>query len=168
MTSTARVISFHYTLRNTEGQVLDSSSGSDPLTYLEGSGQIIPGLEKAIALLGVGDKRTVTIEAAQAYGERDDEQVLEVPRDRLPKSEGLSVGDQFAGRSPDGSEGAIFTVINLSETSVTLDANHPLAGQDLTFDVEITEMRQATSDEVAHGHAHGPGGHHDHGDGHLH
>jgi len=163
-----RVISFHYTLKNNEGEVLDSSSGSEPLSYLEGSGQIIPGLEEQIALLTVGDKRTVNVEAARAYGTHDAELVMDVPRSRLPKSEDLAVGDQFAGRGPDGEAGNIFTVVNLSEESVTLDGNHPLAGVDLTFEVEITEMREATADEVAHGHAHGPGGHHDHGDDHLH
>jgi FKBP-type peptidyl-prolyl cis-trans isomerase SlyD len=163
-----RVISFHYTLKNNEGEVLDSSSGSEPLSYLEGSGQIIPGLEEQIALMSVGDKRTVNVEAARAYGSHDAELVMDVPRSRLPKSEGLEVGDQFAGRGPNGEAGNIFTVVKLSDETVTLDGNHPLAGVDLTFEVEITEMRDATADEVAHGHAHGPGGHHDHGDGHLH
>ena len=157
-----RVISFHYTLKNAQGEVLDSSSGSNPLSFLEGTGQIIPGLEEQIALLSVGDKRTVQVEAARAYGTHDAELIMEVPRSRLPKNEGLEVGDQFAGRGPDGEAGAVFTVVKMSEESVTLDGNHPLAGVDLTFEVEITEMRNATDDEVSHGHAHGPDGHHHH------
>ncbi len=140
--------------------MLDSSSGSDPLSYLEGSGQIIPGLEKQLALLSVGDQRTVQVEAEHAYGQHDETLVMEVPRDRLPKTEELSVGDQFSGRSPDGESGAVFTVVALSDETVTLDGNHPLAGEDLTFEVEITAVRDATEEELAHGHAHGPGGAH--------
>ena len=162
MNTSPRVVSFHYTLKNNKGEVLDSSSGSEPLSYLEGSGQIIPGLEEQLALLSVGDKRTVSVEASRAYGAHEAELVMEVPRSRLPKTEGLEVGDQFAGRGPDGEAGAVFTVVSMTEESVTLDGNHPLAGQDLTFEIEITAMRAATKDELAHGHAHGPDGHHHH------
>jgi FKBP-type peptidyl-prolyl cis-trans isomerase SlyD len=155
-----RVVSFHYTLKNSQGEVLDSSSGSEPLSYLEGSGQIIPGLEQQLTLLSVGDKRTVSVAAAQAYGEHDAELIMEMPRNRLPKSDKLEIGDQFSGRNKDGEPANVFTVIKLSEETVTLDGNHPLAGQDLTFEVEVTEMRAATQDELEHGHAHGPDGHH--------
>ena len=158
----ARVISFHYTLTNSEGEVLDSSSGAEPMSFLEGSGQIIPGLEEQLVLLSVGDKRTVQVEAARAYGEQDPQMIMEVPMDRLPRSEGLEVGDQFAGRGPDGEASAVFTVVGMTETTVTLDGNHPLAGQDLTFEIEVMEMRDATQDEIEHGHAHGPDGHHGH------
>ena len=88
--------------------------------------------------------------------------VMEVPVDRLPRSEGLEIGDQFAGRGPDGEAGAVFTVVALTDTMVTLDGNHPLAGQDLTFEIEVTDMRAATQEELDHGHAHGPDGHHGH------
>lgn len=162
MKASPRVISFHYTLKNKEGEVLDSSSGGDALSYLEGSGQIIPGLEEQLALLSIGDKRTVQVEAARAYGNREADLVMEISREKLPKTEGLSVGDQFAGRGPDGEAGAIFTVISMTAETVTLDGNHPLAGVDLTFEVEITAMRNATKEELAHGHAHGPDGHHHH------
>ncbi len=152
-----RVISFHYTLTNTAGEKLDSSQGDHPLTFMEGVGQIIPGLETHLRSMKPGDKRKVLVKAAEAYGTRDDSLVLEVERKKLPNKQ-VKIGDQFrTNQYP-----TPLTVTKLTDSHATLDANHPLAGQDLTFDVEITEVRDATADEIAHGHAHGPGGHHHH------
>lgn len=150
------VVTFHYTLRDPRGQVLDTSAGGEPLSYLEGGGQIIEGLEEALRGAPVGTKKTVTVPAARAYGERDPEQMQQVPRSALPVDGELKVGDQFQA-GPDR-HAPIVTVAEINGDNVLLDANHPLAGVDLTFDVEIVGVREATPDEVQHGHAHGPGG----------
>ena len=160
MTATKRVISFHYTLTNKAGEVIDTSRDSqDPFSYMEGSSQIIPGLEKAMALLSVGDKRKIEVEAVDAYGEHDAQLIVEVPRTKLPNADELQVEDQFQASGPNG-EMLLFRVIEIAGDQVKLDGNHPLAGEDLVFDVEVMQMRNATSEEIAHGHAHGPGGHH--------
>lgn len=152
-----RVVSFHYTLKNAAGEQLESSFGSDPLMFLEGSGQIIPGLEEAIKMLSVGDKKVITVKAAEAYGEIEEEMIVEVPKDRLPKKD-VEVGDRFHADAGDG-HAQVVQVTKVTETHVTIDGNHPLAGQDLTFEVQIDSTREATKEELQHGHAHGPGGH---------
>ncbi len=151
-----RVVSFHYTLTDADGKMLDSSSGREPLTYMEGVGQIIPGLEKELANLKKGDKRKISVAAAEAYGLRDEAKIIKVPRETLP-AQGIKVGDRFTGG--DDPHAPIFVVIESSETEVTLDANHPLASVDLTFDIELTDFREATAEEISHGHAHGEHGH---------
>ncbi len=150
-----RAISFHYTLTDSEGNKLDSSVGLEPLTYLEGVGQIIPGLERQLALLEVGDKKKIEVLATDAYGERDQKYIVAVPLDKLPGE--VKVGDQFQA-GPEA-QSHPFTVIEVNETHATLDANHPLAGVDLVFDVELVSIREATAEELQHGHTHGPGGH---------
>jgi FKBP-type peptidyl-prolyl cis-trans isomerase SlyD len=152
----ARVISFHYTLTDPDGQQLDSSQGGDPLSYLEGRGQMIPGLEAELGKLNQGDKSQFSVAAKDAYGEHNSEHVIDVPRDKVPTEE-IKVGDQF--RAGEEEHAPLVTVTAVGDESVTLDGNHPLAGMDLTFDVEITEIREATEEEVAHDHVHGPGGH---------
>lgn len=152
-----RVISFHYTLTNPEGEKLDSSAGGEPLSYLEGGGQIISGLEKEIQPMKVGDKKRVSVKAKDAYGTRDEKKVVEVPRNKMPAQQ-IKLGDKFRGGNDHNAP--ILTVTKLTDAVVTLDANHPLAGVDLTFDLEITEIRDATKEELSHGHVHGAGGHH--------
>ncbi len=152
-----RVVSFHYTLKNSSGEQLESSFGSEPLMYLEGVGQIIPGLEEAIKSLKAGDKKVITVKAAEAYGEVEPEMIVEVPKDRLPKKD-VEVGDRFHADAGDG-HAQVVQVTKVTDTHVTIDGNHPLAGQDLTFEVEIDATREATKEELSHGHAHGPGGH---------
>jgi FKBP-type peptidyl-prolyl cis-trans isomerase SlyD len=153
---TKNVISFHYTLRDPAGRVLDTSEGGEPLTYLSGSGQIIDGLDEALRDLPAGARQQVTVPAARAYGEHDASQVQSVPRSALPVEGELRVGDRFQA-GPDR-HAPIVTVVEVGEEEVRLDGNHPLAGVDLTFDVEIVAVRAATDDEVEHGHAHGAGG----------
>jgi FKBP-type peptidyl-prolyl cis-trans isomerase SlyD len=149
-----RVISFHYTLTDPQGRTLDSSAGGQPLTFMEGVGQIIPGLEAELQSMKVGEKKRVAVKSDHAYGPRDPRAEVEVPRSKLP-TQTVKVGDQFqSNQSP-----MPLTVTKVTDTHVTLDANHPLAGVDLTFDIHVTEIRDATDDEIAHGHAHGPGGH---------
>jgi FKBP-type peptidyl-prolyl cis-trans isomerase SlyD len=153
------VVSFHYTLRNKDGQLLDSSSGGEPIAFLEGSGQIIDGLEAALLGAAEGAKLKVEVEAARAYGVRDATLVRTVKRSVLPVDE-LKLGDMF--QTGQDRHAPVVTVTAIDGDDVTLDANHPLAGVDLVFDTEIVGVREATADEVAHGHAHGPGGHHHH------
>ena len=157
MNAQPKVVSFHYTLKDSKGNVLESSFGDEPLSYLEGVGQIIPGLESAIHGLVKGDKKSVHVKAAEAYGNYEKELVVEVPRAQIPKKD-VQVGDKFHADSGQGHT-QVVTVTAVSDQHVTVDGNHPLAGQDLHFDVEIAEVRDATKEEMAHGHAHGPGGH---------
>jgi len=151
-----QVISFHYTLTDKEGRAIDSSLGREPLQFMEGAGQIIPGLENEILKLSNGDKKKITVRSAEAYGDRSESLCVKVAREKLPTQE-VKIGDMFRGGPEPHSP--IFTVTALSDAEVTLDGNHPLAGADLTFDIEVTEMRLATVEEVEHGHAHGANGH---------
>lgn len=154
------VASFHYTLTNGTGEVLDSSIGQEPLSYLHGAGNIIPGLEKALAGKTVGDKLKVSVNAAEAYGERDSSMVQELPNSMFSGVDKIEVGMEFHAETEHGLQ--VVTVTAVEGDTVTIDGNHPLAGVDLNFDVEITEVRNATSEELDHGHAHGAGGHHHH------
>lgn len=154
------VIGFHYELKDGKGNLIDSSKGQEPLLFLEGSGMIIPGLEKELVTLSVGDKKNVEVKAADAYGDVVDDLVITVQRSQFPPDANLQVGDQFqVNEEPNA---PIFTIKQIESEEVVIDGNHPLAGVDLFFDIEITEKRPATQEEIAHGHAHGPGGHHHH------
>lgn len=152
-----RVVSFHYTLRDPSGQVLDSSAGGEPIAYLEGAGQIIEGLDEQLRFASAGEKARVTVPAKKAYGERDPAQMQRVKRELLPVEGEIKVGDQF--QTDSDRHAPVVTVAAVEGDEVLLDANHPLAGVDLTFDVEIMAVREATASELDHGHAHGPGGH---------
>lgn len=148
-----RVVSFHYTLRDPSGRVLDTSAGGEPITYLEGAGQIIDGLDEQLRAASAGEKARVTVPAKKAYGERDPGQVQRVQRGLLPVDGELKVGDQF--QTGHDRYSPVVTVQAIEGDEVVLDANHPLAGVDLTFDVEIVSVRQPTATELEHGHAHG-------------
>lgn len=153
-----QVIGFHYTLKDKDGNVIDSSEGQNPLLFLEGSGQIIPGLESELTGMNSGDKKNVEIKAADAYGEIIEDLRITVQKSQFPDDKEIQVGDQFqVSNEPNA---PIFTVINIEGDDIHIDGNHPLAGHDLFFDVEVTEKRDATQEELDHGHAHGPGGHH--------
>jgi FKBP-type peptidyl-prolyl cis-trans isomerase SlyD len=160
MTAKHRVVSIHYTLTDDTGTVLDSSQGAEPLQYLEGAGNIIPGLEKEVSSMTVGQKKKVVVSAKEGYGEKQSELVIQVPRAQFPADLKLKVGDRF--RTSSDHHSPVFTVISTEGEQVTLDGNHPLAGKTLNFDVEVTEARDATLEEISHGHVHGPGGHHHH------
>lgn len=150
-----RVVSFHYTLRDPSGRVIDTSAGSNPITYLEGAGQIIDGLDEQLRTAQRDEKRRVLVPAAKAYGERDPKQVQRVKRALLPVEGELHIGDQF--QTDSDQYAPVVTIAGLEGDEVLLDANHPLAGVDLTFDVQITEVREPTADELQHGHAHAGG-----------
>lgn len=152
-----KVVSIHYTLTNQEGTVLDSSSGSEPLAYLHGFGNIIPGLENALEGKETGEKLSVTVEPEQGYGARDEQLVQAVPRSAFKGVEELAPGMQFQAQGPQGTR--LVVVTQVAQDIVTVDANHPLAGQILHFEVEVSEVRAATAEEIEHGHVHGPHGH---------
>jgi FKBP-type peptidyl-prolyl cis-trans isomerase SlyD len=152
-----RVISFDYVLTAKGGRVIDASAKGKPLVFITGLGQIIPGLENILLEMQPLEKKTVTIEAHEAYGVYDEKLIYKVDRSKLPAPE-IKVGDMFeVGQEGDFAPVSI-TAINGDE--ITLDGNHPLAGEDLTFAVEIVEKRPATAEELAHGHVHGAGGCH--------
>ncbi|OIQ18950.1 MAG: peptidylprolyl isomerase [Bacteriovorax sp. MedPE-SWde] len=153
-----KVIGFHYTLKDGQGTTIDSSEGATPLLFLQESGMIIPGLEKELITMAIGDKKNIEVKAADAYGEKRDDMIITVKKDQFPEGTEVAAGDQF--RVNQDANMPPFTVLSVEGEEVTLDGNHPLAGLDLFFDVEITENRDATEEEVAHGHAHGEGGHH--------
>ena len=152
------VASFHYTLTNDEGEVLDSSQGREPLTYLHGGGNIVPGLEAQMAGHVAGDAFTAEVAAADGYGDYIAELVQIVPRASFSGVADLEVGMQFQAQTGQGSIAVTITAIEGDE--VTVDGNHPLAGEALHFAVEIVEVREASVEEVLHGHVHGAGGHH--------
>lgn len=153
------VVVIHYTLKDDAGKTLESSLGGDPLGYLHGHQNLIPGLERELTGKAAGDKLTVTVAPADGYGEYDKSLVQRIPRRSLKGIGNLQVGMQLHAQSPEGARAV--TVTQIVGDMVTVDGNHPLAGQSLTFEVEITEVRAATEEELAHGHVHGPGGHHD-------
>ncbi len=153
------VVSIEYTLKDDAGEVLDSSVGEDPLDYLHGHGQIVPGLERALDGKDVGEKLTVDVSPADGYGERHQDRVFAVPRGQLPKKLQPKVGMQLAAEGPDGDAMPVW-IIGVDDEAVTLDGNHPLAGQTLHFAIEVKSVRAATKDELEHGHAHGEDGHH--------
>lgn len=129
----------HYKGTLHDGSVFDSSEGRDPLTFTIGSGQIIPGFEQAVIGMQVGDERTTEIPSDQAYGARDEEMMLEVARDQMPDGMNPTLGDWLQLSFPDGQHASV-QVVEMNETSVTLDANHPLAGKDLTFEIKLVEI----------------------------
>ena len=151
------VASFNYRLTDDSGELIDGSEG-EPLTYIHGTQSIIPGLEQALEGRRGGDSLQVRLPPELAYGERDEDLVQEVPREALPAEAEIEVGVQFHAESDEGQH--ILTVIGVDGDTVRLDANHPLAGKTLHFDVQVVSVRAATPDELKHGHAHGPGGHH--------
>ncbi|MCX4189310.1 peptidylprolyl isomerase [Methylophaga sp. OBS3] len=152
------VVVIDYTLTNNEGQVIDSSEGAGPLAYLHGAGNIIPGLEDALAGKEAGDSVKASIEPAQAYGERHEALKQEVPAELFSGVDKVEVGMQFQSETDQGP--VLVTVTEVGAETITVDGNHPLAGVHLNFDVEIREVREATKEELEHGHVHGEGGHH--------
>jgi FKBP-type peptidyl-prolyl cis-trans isomerase SlyD len=151
-------MSFNYTLKDNEGKVLDQSNDG-PLLFLEGAGQIIPALEEQIINMPIGAKKSVKLEAKDAYGIPDAKMTMDVPKAELAHIK-VEMGSFLQLQLQDSVK--VVRVTKITDSAVTLDGNHPLAGVDLEFDIEIADVRPATQDEMAHGHAHGPGGHHHH------
>ncbi len=153
-----KAVSIDYTLTNDAGEVIDSSAGGAPLVYLHGAGNIIGGLENALVGKQSGDELDVSVEPADAYGEYSAELVATLNRSMFEGVDELEVGMQFHASGPDGSM-QIVTIRELEGDDVIVDGNHPLAGQRLNFKVKVVEVRDASDEEVAHGHVHGEGGH---------
>lgn len=157
--ATNKAVSIDYTLTNDAGEVIDSSAGGAPLVYLHGTGNLIVGLEKALEGKQAGDEVKVAIEPEEAYGEYSAELVATLGRAMFEGVEELEVGMQFHASAPDGGM-QIVTIRDIDGDDVTVDGNHPLAGQRLHFDVKVVAVREASPEEIDHGHIHGEGGHH--------
>lgn len=151
------VVALHYTLRNDGGEVVDSSQGKDPLYYIQGHGNLIPGLEEKLEGKEAGFEAMVTVGPDKGYGHRLPEMIQQVPRDKFQGVDNIEVGMQFQAQGPGGGV-QVVTVTGVTDEAVTVDANHPLAGENLHFEVAILEVRAGTADEISHGHVHGPGG----------
>jgi len=152
-----KVVTLHYTLTDDEGTVIDKSDDSSFL-YLHGASNIIPGLENALTGKALGDELKVTVSPEDGYGERDDARLESVPREMFPADAKVEAGMQFHAEGPEG-EMMTVTVAGVEGDMVAIDGNHPLAGVQLNFDVKIIEIRDASAEELEHGHVHGPGGH---------
>jgi FKBP-type peptidyl-prolyl cis-trans isomerase SlyD len=153
-----RVVTIHYTLKDDKGAVLDSSAGGEPLAYIQGHGNLVSGLEKALEGKQDGNTLAVVVSPEEGYGTRDEALIQRVPKRSLQGSGEIKKGMQFQARTEDGMR--VFTVTALAGDMVTLDGNHPLADRTLHFDVEVVSVREATTEELEHGHVHGAGGHH--------
>lgn len=152
------VVSIHYELSNDTGEVLDASTEGEPLVYLHGAHNIIPGLEKELVGKKIGDTLKVKVQPEEGYGVRQEELIQEVPRTAFPDPDNLTVGMRFSAQSDQGHVSVVIT--ELTDAMATVDGNHPLAGVVLNFDVSITDIRSATEEEISHGHVHLPGHHH--------
>mgnify|MGYP001192158868 CR=1 FL=1 len=155
------VVSLSYCLKNEKGIELDRADKSNPFAYLHGSGQMISGLEKELEGLDIGDKKNVTVSPNEGYGELNPQLKMQVDRANFPKDADIQPGMQFEGQG-DGGTRTVFTVKAVVGDKIDVDGNHPLAGETLHFSVEITGVREASEEELSHGHAHGEGGAHDH------
>lgn len=154
------VVTIHYTLKDDAGAVIDSSASGEPLAYLHGHGNIVPGLERELTGHSAGEKLSVRVTPAEGYGEYDKGLVQSVPRRALRGIKDVQPGMHLHAQTEAGTR--TVTVTRVQGDMVTLDANHPLAGKNLNFDIQIEDVRQATEEELSHGHVHGPGGHHEH------
>lgn len=152
------VVLFNYTLKDDAGAVIDSSSGGEPLAYLHGHGNLVPGLERELESKNAGDKLSVKIAPADGYGELSKDLIQKVPRRTLKGIAKITVGMRLHAQTEQGPRAV--TVTAVTGDMVTIDGNHPLAGKNLNFDIEIVDVREASEEELAHGHVHGPGGHH--------
>lgn len=152
------VVLIEYTLKNSKGEILDSSEGSEPLAYLHGFQNIVPGLEKALEGKAKGDELEVTLAPDEAYGDHRQELISVIDKKELDQIPDLQEGIQLQAQTPQGIQ--IFTVTEIKGDKVTLDGNHPLAGEELNFKVKVVDVRKASKEELEHGHVHGPGGHH--------
>jgi FKBP-type peptidyl-prolyl cis-trans isomerase SlyD len=157
--SERKVVSIHYKVADAaSAEVFDSSEDGDPMIYLHGAQNIIPGLEQALEGKAAGDEFVVTVESADAYGDYSEDRIQQVPIEAFEQMEKIEPGMEVSTQSDEGQ--ITLMVTEVDETTVTVDANHPLAGKSLTFDVKVEAIRDASEEEIEHGHVHGAGGHH--------
>lgn len=154
------VVSINYVLKLKNGQEMSRADGDDPLEFIQGFGQIIPGLEQEVYGMAVGDSKEVSIKPTDAYGELNSDEIVEVARDNFPDNINLVVGEPISVRDRETGENFVAYISEVNDESVLLDFNHPLAGEELYFSVEIVGLRQASDEELAHGHVHQDGKHH--------
>ncbi len=154
-----QVVTINFILRNDNGEVLEETTKANPFAFISGNQQILPKLEENIGEMLIGSKRTVVLSPDEAYGNYNDSMIQKVDRSEFPEDITLEEGMDFIADTPDGRQ-MPFIIKHIEGDNVTLDFNHPLAGQTLTFDVELLELRDATQEEISHGHIHGAGGHH--------
>jgi FKBP-type peptidyl-prolyl cis-trans isomerase SlyD len=152
------VVTFNYTLKDDAGEVIDSSAAGEPLAYLQGHGNLVPGLERELEGKNTGEKLTVKVTPADGYGEFSKDLIQKVPRRSLKGIAKITVGMRLHAQTGQGPRAV--TVTAVTGDMVTIDGNHPLAGKNLNFDIDLVDVRDATEEELAHGHVHGPGGHH--------
>jgi len=150
------VVAIDYTLKDGEGEVIDTSEGRSPLAYLHGAGNIVPGLEKALEGKGEGENVQVTVPPEEGYGQRDESLIQAVPKKLFAETAEPEPGMQFQAQGPQGAQ--VLTVMKVEGDQVTVDANHPMAGRELNFDVSVVNVREATDEEKEHGHPHAEGG----------
>ncbi len=155
-----KVVGIEYTLKDEKGVVMDSNKGQDLLYFIQGLGNIVPGLESAMTGKSKGDTFDVVVKAADGYGEHSEEKIRRIPRDVVKHLKNLEVGAMLQAQGPNGVE--VVTITEMNDTEIVLNGNHPMAGHDLYFSVRVGEIRNATAEELEHGHAHDPNGHHHH------
>ena len=156
-----KVVSLSYCLKDAQGKELDRTDTDKPMTYLHGGGAIVPGLENALSGLQIGEKKEVTVKPEEGYGEILDDLKMNVERKMFPAAQKIALGMQFMAELGDGRKHP-FTVVEMRDNEIHIDGNHPLAGQTLYFSLEVMEIRDATSEELEHGHSHGEGSTHNH------
>ena len=152
------VVTFNSTLKDDAAAVIDSSSAGEPLAYLHGHGNLVPGLERELEGKNSGEKLTIKVTPADGYGEHSKQLIQKVPRRSLKGIAEITVGMRLNAQTEQGPRAV--TVTAVTGDMVTIDGNHPLAGKNLNFDIDLVDVRDATEEELAHGHVHGPGGHH--------
>ena len=153
-----KVVTFNYSLKDSAGTLIETTENKEPLSFITGFKQILPKLEEAISGMIIGSKKDVKLSAADAYGEFDEKAVQQVKRSQFPEDLNIEVGMSYIANSQQG-EQTHFVITDVNDDDVTIDFNHQLAGKDLEFNVELLDVRNATEEELNHGHVHGPGGH---------
>ncbi|HMN50099.1 MAG TPA: peptidylprolyl isomerase [Ignavibacteriaceae bacterium] len=156
-----KVVTMNFTLTDDQGNVLDTTDNGGPFSYMTGSNMILPKLEEAVSGMIIGTKKNIKLDAVDAYGNYNEQIVQVVGKENFPEDFELEVGMSYMASSPDGAQ-MPFVITEVRDEDVTIDFNHPLAGKNLNFDIELLDVRDATAEELSHGHVHGPDGHHHH------